>query len=173
MFPGSLESLAHVPPRYSLLVQKKYLLKHNAAPHVLFFAMLRNLGLADSVSPWYSLVDPKYSYKSPEAKAYGNVPVLAEHEHLPQDRVDARFIDHKGKKDIGAEISYPWNENRAQKGEDKAKKYGRLRWKLKQQYPGYCAKQHNNIIDVLDGWSRGGPVDEGPELFWERVGETL
>lgn len=55
----------------------------------------------------YSLVDPKYSYKSPEAKAYGNVPVLAEHEHLLRDRVDARFIDHKEKKDIGVEMSYP------------------------------------------------------------------
>lgn len=36
-------------------------------------------------------------YKSSEVKAYWDVPVFAEHEHLPQNRVDARFIDHKEK----------------------------------------------------------------------------
>ena len=51
---------------------------------VLFFGILRDLGLADSIPLWYSRVDPKPLYESPEEKAYWDVPVFAEHEHLPQ-----------------------------------------------------------------------------------------
>ena len=36
----------------------------------------------------------------------------------------------------------------------KTLKYSRLRWELKQQFPGYRVEQYNVIIDVLGGWSR-------------------
>ena len=49
---NALGSLAHVLSRSSALVQNKYILMQNAALQVLFFEMLRDLGLADSVLPW-------------------------------------------------------------------------------------------------------------------------
>ena len=49
-------------------------------------------------------------------------------------------------------MSCPWLENRSTKDEEKSLKYGPLRWKLKQQYPGYKVKQYNITIDVLGGW---------------------
>ena len=54
-------------------------------------------------------------YESPGAKAYWDVPVFAEYEHVPQNRVDARFIDHKEKKIIAVEMSCPWVDNRTEK----------------------------------------------------------
>ena len=107
------ESLAHALSCCSALAQNRYLLRTNGAFQVLFCGMLRDLGLADSIPLWYSRVDPKPLYESPEAKAYWDVPVFAEHEHLPQNRVDAIFINHKEKKVIAVEMSCPWVENRA------------------------------------------------------------
>ena len=47
-----------------------------------------------------------------------------------------------------------------------------LRWKLKQQFPGYDIRKYNIIIDVLNGWSI--EVDETMrELFGARGGEIL
>ena len=73
--------------------------------------MLTNLRLAESVLPWYSRVDPKPLYEPPEAKAYWDVSVSAEHEHQAQNRVEARFIHHKGKKVITEEKSCLWMDN--------------------------------------------------------------
>lgn len=53
------ESLADVLGGYSSLAQTKYMERNNAALKVLFFAMLRDLKLVDSVPPWYSRVEPK------------------------------------------------------------------------------------------------------------------
>ena len=149
------------------LVQNRYLLRHDAAFRILVIEMLRDLELADSVTPWYSRVDPKPLYESPEARANWDVPVFAEHEHLPQNRVDARFIDHKEKKVIAVEMSCPWVDIRAQKDKKKTRKYGPRRWELKQQYPRDCVKQHNIIIDVLGGWSREVDLSMR-ELFVDR-----
>ena len=49
---GIPESLAHVLGRYSSLAQTKYMERLSAALKVLFFAMLRDLKLADSVPRW-------------------------------------------------------------------------------------------------------------------------
>ena len=49
---GIPESLAHVLGRYLSLAQTKYMERLSAALKVLFFAMLRELKLADSVPPW-------------------------------------------------------------------------------------------------------------------------
>ena len=74
---------------------------------------------------------------------YWDVAVFAEHEHLPQNGVDVKFIEHK-EKVIAVEMSGPW----VKKNEQKTRKYGFLRWELKQQNQGYCVKQYNITIDV-------------------------
>ena len=122
----------------SALAQNKFLARHNAALKVLFWEMLRELQLSDSVPPWYSPVLPKPKYESPEAQ-------------VRQNRVDARFIDHEKKRVVAVEMSCPWTENREKKQEEKTTKYGSLRWELKQQFPGYDIGQYNIIIDVLRG----------------------
>ena len=69
------ESLADVLARCSALTQTKYMERHNAALKVAFFAMLRDLKLADSVPKWCSRVEPKALYQSEDAQAYWDVPV--------------------------------------------------------------------------------------------------
>ena len=157
----------------SALAQSKYLALHNAALKVLFWEMLRDLQLSDTVPPWYSPAVPKPIYESPKVKAYWDIPVFAVSEQVKQNRVDARFIAHEKKKVLAVEMSCPWTENREKKKEEKAIKYGPLRWELKQQFPGYDIRQYNLIIiDVLGGWSTA--VGEAiRELFGARGGEIL
>jgi len=47
--------------------------------------------------------------------------VFAEHEYLPQNRLDARFMDHKEKKVIAVEMRCPWIDNGTQKDEEKTR----------------------------------------------------
>ena len=47
------ESTPHVLASCSALAQCKYLARHNAALKVLFWEMLRELQLSDTVPPWY------------------------------------------------------------------------------------------------------------------------
>ena len=157
----------------SALSQNKYLARHDAALKVLFWEMLRELQLSDSVPPWYSPVVAKPKYESPEAQAYWDIPVFAVSEQVRQNRVDARLIDHEKKRVLAVEMSCPWTENREKKQEEKTAKYGPLRWELKQQFPaGYDIRQYNIIIDVLGGWSR--EVDEAmKELFGARGGKII
>ena len=68
-------------------------------------------------------------------------------------------------------MSRPRINNRAQKDEGKTGKYGSLRSELKQQYPAYCVKQHNIIINVLGGWSR--EVDLSMRELFEDRGEEI
>ena len=165
----TVESIAHV---LASCLQNKYLARHNAALKVLFWEMLRELQLSDTVPPWYSPAVPKPIYESPEAQAYCDIPVFAVGEPVKQNRVDARFIDYEKKKVLAVEMSCPWTENREKKKEEKTIKYGPLRWELKQQFPGYDIRQYNIIIDVLGGWST--EVDETMrELFWARGVEIL
>ena len=63
-----------------------------------------------------------------------DIPVYTEHSHVRQNRVDARFIDHKEKVVHAVEMSCPWIDNRSKKDEKKTIKYGPLRWELKQLY---------------------------------------
>ena len=48
------ESIPRVLVSCSALVQNKYLARHNAALKVLFWEMLRELQLSNTVPPWYS-----------------------------------------------------------------------------------------------------------------------
>ena len=156
----------------SALAQNKYLARHNAALKVLFWEMLRELRLSDTVPPWYYPVVPKLIYESHEAQAYWDIPVFAVSEQVRQNRVDAIFIDHKKKRVVAVEMSCPWTENREKKQEEKATKYAPLCWELKQQFPGYDIRQYNIIIDVLGEWST--EVDEAMRgLFGARGGEIL
>ena len=137
----------------------------NAALKVLFWEMPREPQLSDTVPPWYSPVVPKPIYESPEAQAYWDIPVFAVSEQLKQNRLDEKKV-------LAVEMSCPWTENREKKQEEKIIKYGPLRCKLKQQFPGYDIRQYNIIIDVLGGWST--EVDEAMrELFGARGGEIL
>ena len=116
--------------------------------------MTRDLTLIDSVPPWYSCAVPKPVYESSEVLAFWDVPVYAEHTIVKDNRVDARFVDHRNKKVWAVEMSCLWMEHREKKSEEKTVKYGPLRFELKKQYPGYDVEQCNIIIDVLGGWSR-------------------
>ena len=80
------ESLANVFVRCSSLMQTKYMDRHNASIKVLFFAMLRDLKLADFVPPWYLRVEPKALYESENVQSYWDV--YAEHTFVQTSRVD-------------------------------------------------------------------------------------
>ena len=54
------------------------------------------------------------------------MPVFAEHTCVKANSVDARFVDHKGKKVWAVEMSCQWVENRGKKNEEKTAKYGPL-----------------------------------------------
>ena len=168
----AVESLEHVLAGCLALAQSKYLARHNAALKVLFFEMLRDLQLCEGVPPWYSPVAPKPLYESPDAQAFWDIPMFAEHNHVRSNRVDVRVIDHKQKRIYAIEVSCPWIDNRKKKEVEKTTKYAPLRWELKQQFPTYTVKQFNIIIDVLGGWSR--EVDLAMrELFGTRGGDVL
>ncbi|PFX18700.1 hypothetical protein AWC38_SpisGene16924 [Stylophora pistillata] len=131
------ESMAHVLAGCPSLAQSKYLERHNFAFKVFFFEMLKDLKLADFTPPWFSDVKPKPLYKSPDAEAYWDLPVDADHTYVQSNRVDARFIDHKNKKVFMVDMSCPWINNGDKKDKEKTKKYGSLRLELTKQHPGF------------------------------------
>lgn len=65
-------------------------------------------------------------YESSDAQANWDVPVFAENTCVKANSVDARFVDHKGKKVWAVEMSCQWVENRGKKNEEKTAKYGPL-----------------------------------------------
>ena len=168
----SSECLAHVLAGCPSLAQSKYLDRHNAAMKVFFFEMLTDLKLTDSTPPWFSDVKPKPLYQSTDAEAYWDVPVYAEHTFVRANRVDARFINHKNKEVLMAEMSCPWIKNRDKKDKEKTEKYGALRLELTRQHPGYKISQVNIIIDVLGGWSKELEV-EMKKIFGVRYKNVL
>ena len=56
------ESVAHVLAGCTALAQNKYTTGDNAALKILFFEILQDLGLVDSVPPWYSPLKSKPVY---------------------------------------------------------------------------------------------------------------
>ena len=148
------ECIAHVLAGCSSLAQTKYLERHNAALKVLFFKILRDLDLNETVPPWFLRTEPKQMYESTHAQAFWDVPVYAEHTVVRANRVDARIVDHKEKRLLLVEMSCPWVDNRVKKEAEKKEKYGPLRWELTRRYPGYRIVQLNVIMDVLGGWSQ-------------------
>ena len=84
----SLETLTNLLSGFSALAQSKYLERDNPALKV-FFEMARELGLIDSVPPWYSPAMPKPIYKSSKAPVLWDVPVYAKHTIVKVNRMDA------------------------------------------------------------------------------------
>ena len=80
---------------------------------------------------------PKPVYKSGQVEAWWDVPVYADHQEVPANRVDARVVNHVSKKVMTIEMSCPWTSNREKESEEKTMKYGPLRWELKEKYKGY------------------------------------
>ena len=75
--------------------------------------------------------------------------MYAEHSCVKANRVNPRFVDHKGKQVWAVKMSFPWVDNCGKKCEEKTAKYGPLRWELKRQYPSYDIEQSNTVNDVL------------------------
>ena len=119
----------------------------DAALKILFFEILQDLGLVDSVPPWYSPLKPKPVYETNNAQGFWDVPLFAEHQEVRANRVDARIINHESKRVITLEMSCPWVTSWEEKEEGKTTKYGPLRWELKQKHQGYEEKQYNMIMD--------------------------
>ena len=137
------ESLPHVLADCSALAQNKYLARHNAALQVLFFEMLRDLQLAEAVPPWHSPATPKPLYESPEAQAFWDASIYAEHNHVKQNRIDERFVDHKQKRVHAVEVSCPWMTNRERKEHEKT-------WSN-----SFQAILSSNITSLLMFWGAG------------------
>ena len=95
------KSVAHVLAGCTALAQNKYTSRHNAALKILFFEILQDLGLVDSVPPWYSPIKSKPVCESNNAQVLWDVPLFAEHQEVRANRVDARIINHASKLPMG------------------------------------------------------------------------
>ena len=67
--------MAHILSACPALAQTKYLARHDAVLKVLFFEIICDLGLIDTVPPWYSPIKPQSVYETAEVQAYWDVPV--------------------------------------------------------------------------------------------------
>ena len=88
---------------------------------------MQDLGLVDSVPPWYSPLKPKPVYEANNAQPFWDVPLFTEHQEVRASRVDARIMSHESKRVITLEMSCPWVRYREKKEEEKTTKYGPLR----------------------------------------------
>ena len=112
LFNKAPESVTHVLAGCTVLAQNKYTTRHTAALKILFFEILQDLGLVDSVPPWYSPLKPKPVYESNNAKAFWDVTLFAKHQEVYRtNRVDARIINHMSKRLISLEMSCLWATN--------------------------------------------------------------
>ena len=84
------ETQAHVLAACCTLAQTKCLSRHNAALQILFFELLMDLELVESVPLWYSPVQPKALYENSKAKAYWDVPLYAESIEVRANRIATR-----------------------------------------------------------------------------------
>ena len=74
------ESIAHPIAGCSALAQTKYV----------FFELLDDLELIESVPPWYSPTTPKPEYHNTKANAFWDVPVFARSTEVRANRIDVR-----------------------------------------------------------------------------------
>ena len=67
---------------------------------IIFFELLREIELVDTVPPWYSSsAKPKFLYENEKAKSYWDVPLYAESREVRCNRVDARLV-YKEEKEL-------------------------------------------------------------------------
>ena len=148
------ESMAHILPACPALAQTKYVARHDTVLKVLFFEILFDLGLIDTVPPWYSPIKLQPVYETAEVQAYWDFPVHGEFQELKANRVDTRIVNSQHKQVIALEMSCPWVSNRDKNMSEKTMKYAPLRWEMKQRHLGYNITKYNIIIDILGGWSK-------------------
>ena len=117
--------VTHVLAGCTALAQNKHTTRHNAALKILFFEILQDWGLLDSVPPWYSPIKPKPVYESNNAQAFWDVPLFAEHQ-VRANRVDACIINHASKRVISLEMSCPWVTNRKKRRRPKSRNTNRF-----------------------------------------------
>lgn len=135
------------------IMQSKYEERHNNVLRILFFKILTNYELVPREDrAWYKPIKPKPVFEDEQVRALWDIPLFAEKTEARANRIDVRIIDKKEEKVILIEISCPWIDNRVVNTEEKTRKYGPLRLKLKKQYPGYKITQYNLIMDVLGGY---------------------
>ena len=143
------ESQAHVLSGCSALAQNQYLARHNNRLKGLYFELLRELQLVESLPAWYSPIKPKPEYVSEDVQALWDIPIYGGNHELQANKIDAKIVNHKSKEVVVLETSCPWIENRERKDEEKSKNL-----------------QYNITMDVLGGWSR--TMEEG---LWKLLGK--
>ncbi|XP_022810379.1 uncharacterized protein LOC111347394 [Stylophora pistillata] len=148
------ESVAHVLAGCSALAQTAYFTRHNVSFKILFFELLRDHGLVNTIPPWYSPTQPKPIHEGEKVMAYWDVPVFADQTEVRANRIDGRIVDKARKTVTLLKMSCPWVDNQDHKDEEKIMRYAPLRLELKRQYPGFKIIQYNIIIDVLEGFSK-------------------
>ena len=80
------ESKAHVIAGCSALAQTKYV-----TLKILYFELLDDLELIESVPPWYSPTTLKPEYHTTKARAFWNVPVFPFSTEVRANRIDVRL----------------------------------------------------------------------------------
>ena len=132
------ESVAHVLAGCSALAQTTYLTRHNAAFKILFFELLRDHELVETVPPWYSPTQPKPIYEGDRVTAYWDVPVFADQTEVRANRIDGRLVNKARKTVTLLEMSCPWVDNRDHKDEEKTMKYHRQKFRTRDTTRGYA-----------------------------------
>ena len=89
------ECVVHMLAGCSSLAKTKYLERHNAALNVLFFEILRDLDLNETLPPWFSCTEPEPMCESTHTQAFWDVQVYAEHTVVGANRVDALLTTNK------------------------------------------------------------------------------
>ena len=102
------ESIAHEIAGCRALAQTKYIARHNGALKILFFELLDDLELIESVPPWYSPTTPKPEYHTTKARAFWNVPVFPCSTEVRANRIDVRIIEKETETVKIIEMSCPW-----------------------------------------------------------------
>ena len=109
------ESVAHILAGCRALAQTLYLARHNNALKILFFQVIRALGLVTLEVPWFSKTQPKPMYENERVIAYWDIPLYADNTHVKANRIDATIVDKENKKVLVIEMSCPWVENSEEK----------------------------------------------------------
>ena len=118
--------MAHISSACPALAQTKYLVRRDAVLKVLFFKIICDLGLIDTVPPWYSPIEPQSVYETTEVQAYWDVPVYGGCRELRANRVDPRIVNNREKQVVALEMSCPWVSNRDKRTSEKTMKYAPL-----------------------------------------------
>lgn len=149
------ESIAHVIAGCSALAQTKYVARHNGALKILFFGLLDDLDLIESVPPWYSPTTPKPEYHNTKASAFWDVPVFAGSTEVRANRIDVRIVEKETetvRKDHRDELPL----DRKQEAEESRKDHQICTLEMGTQTTAqglHHIKQYNIIINVLGGYS--------------------